>query len=66
MPQLFSHVSIIECVDSDTLDHLLAGGLERFVVRRLSPSAVAVDHERLGDLEKLLRRQGRTPKITLE
>jgi hypothetical protein len=64
MPQLYSNLSIIECADSSTLDQIIAGGLGRFVVRRLSPSAVVVDHQRLDEIERLLRRLGCTPKIT--
>ncbi len=66
MPQIYSQISIIECTDAAALDEVLAAGLERYVVRRLSPTAVAVDHERLDAITKLLRRQGQTPKITEE
>ncbi len=66
MPDLFANVALIECADRAVLDEALEAGLARFVVQRLSDRAVAVDHERLDEVLKLLRRQGQTPKVTQE
>ena len=66
MSILLANVAMIECVDSATLEAALQGGLEPFVVWRVSDRAVVVDHERLDDVLRLLRRQGQTPKVTLE
>ncbi len=63
---LFANVALIECVDDVALEAALRGGLEPFVVWQISDRAVVVAHERLDDVLKLLRRQGQTPKITLE
>jgi len=66
LPDLFANVALIECADQTALEETLAAGLDRFVVRRLSETAVVVDHKRLDDVIKLLRRQGHTPKVTQE
>jgi hypothetical protein len=66
MPSLYANVAILEAVDSSTLDDLLASGLKRYLVRRLGPTAIQVDHERLADLRKLLKRLGQTPRVTAE
>jgi hypothetical protein len=66
MPTLFKHVAIVECADAAGLEELLASGLARFVVRHLGASAVVVDHERLDDVHKLLKRLGQTPRVTTE
>jgi hypothetical protein len=59
-------MAILEVAESTLLDELLASGLQSFVVRQLSPTAVVVDHERLGDVRKLLKKLGQTPRITPE
>jgi hypothetical protein len=66
MPTLFKHVAILEAAEPSALDELLISGLKPFVVRQLGPTAVVVDHERLADLRKLLKRLGQTPRITPE
>ncbi len=66
MSVLLANVAMIECVDAVALEAALHGGLEPFVVWRISDRAVVVDHERLDEVLKLLRRQGQTPKVTLE
>jgi hypothetical protein len=66
VPVLYSNVAVVECVDALALEAALQGGLESFVVWRVSDRAVVVDHERIDDVLKLLRRQGQTPKVTLE
>ena len=66
MPKLFRNVAIVESAESSSIDELIASGLGRFVVRRLSPTAVVVDHERLGDVQKLLKRLGQTPRVVVE
>jgi len=63
---LLASVAIVECADAAALDTALRGGLDPFVVWHISDRAVVVDHERIDDVLKLLRRQGQTPKITLE
>jgi len=63
---LLASVAIVECADATALDTSLRGGLEPFVVWRISDRTVVVDHERIDDVLKLLRRQGQTPKITIE
>ncbi len=66
MPKLYANLSIIECVDAQALEQLLGGGLARYVVRRLSETTLVVDHGRLEEILKMLRRQGQTPKVTKE
>jgi hypothetical protein len=66
LPDLFANVALLECADKATLDEVLGTGLERYVVRRLSETVVVVDHARVEELLKLLRRQGQTPKVTRE
>lgn len=66
MPVIYADIAIVECADEAVLEGLLAGGLQRFVVRRLGPTSVQVDHERLADIRKLFQRLGQTPHITRE
>ncbi len=66
MPQIYSHVCVIECADAVALEEVLAAGLERYLVRRLSPTAAIIDHEQVDEVIRLLRRQGQTPKVTEE
>ncbi len=66
MSFLLANVAMIECVDAVALEAALRAGLEPFVVWRISDRTVVVDHERLEEVLKLLRRQGQTPKVTLE
>ncbi|HVC33578.1 MAG TPA: hypothetical protein VNL16_08725 [Chloroflexota bacterium] len=66
MPTLFRSVAVVEVAEATALDELLAAGLDRFVVRRLGPKAAMVDHERLDDVHKLLKRLGQTPRVTAE
>lgn len=63
---LYSNVAIVECADALALETLLKSGIEPFVVWRISDHAVVVDHDQVDELLKLLRRQGQTPRITLE
>ena len=63
---LYANVALIECADAMALETALRGGLEPFVVWYVSDRAVVVDHERIDDVMKLLRRQGQTPRVTLE
>ena len=63
MPTIYRNMALVECVEPDHLDELLAGGLQRFAVWRLGPGAVQVDHERLPEVRKLLERLGETPRI---
>ncbi len=66
MPRLSHNTAIIETAEPAAMTALLASGLERMTVRRLSDRAVVVDHERIEDVRKLLRRLGHTPRITRE
>jgi hypothetical protein len=66
MPTLYKHVAILEVAEASQLDELLVSGLRSLVVRQLSPTAVVVDHERVGDVRKLLKKLGETPRITPE
>ena len=66
MSVLYSHMAIVESAAESDLEQLLAGGLRRFTVRRLSPTAVQVDHQRLPELRRLFERLGQTPRITRE
>jgi hypothetical protein len=63
---LYSNVAIIECVSQAELDQLLAAGLRRYLVRRLSDTAAMIDHQRLADVHKLLKRLGETPRVVVE
>jgi hypothetical protein len=66
LPTLYSNVAIVECADQAGLEQLLAAGLRRYLVRRLSDTAAVVDHQRLADVHKLLKRLGETPRVTVE
>jgi len=66
MVGLYRNTAVLESVDESSLDQLLAAGLQRYVVRRLGPTAVVVDHERLSEVHKLLKRLGETPRVTAE
>ncbi len=66
MPTVCANVTVLECAEPATLEQLIAAGLRRYVVRRLSETAVVLDHERLGDIRKLLKRLGETPRIVTE
>ena len=66
MSALEQHVALLECSDPTSLDEMLAAGVQRFVVRRLGPRVVVVDHERLEELRKLLKKLGQTPRVTVE
>jgi hypothetical protein len=66
MPTIYKHLALLETAEPAALEDLLASGLKSFVVRQLAPTTVVVDHERLADLRKLLKRLGQTPRITTE
>jgi hypothetical protein len=66
MPSLYANLAILEAADAPTLEEMLASGLHRYLVRRLGPAAIVVDHERLADVRKLLKRLGQTPRVTAE
>lgn len=66
MPSLFSGAAVVEAADAEKLDDLLASGLKDYVVRRLGPTAVQIDHLRLDDVRKLLKRLGQTPRFVTE
>jgi hypothetical protein len=66
LPDLFVNVALVECADAAVAEELLRGALGRFLVNRISDRVVAVDHERLDDVLKALRRQGQTPTVTRE
>jgi hypothetical protein len=66
LPDLFVNVALVECADAAVAEELVHGALSRFLVSRVSDRVVAVDHERLDDVLKALRRQGQTPKVTRE
>jgi len=66
MPSLTTHCAILETIDASTLEHLLASGVGRFVVRQLAPTVVVVDHGRLAELRRHLKQLGQTPRITIE
>jgi ribosomal protein L13E len=63
VPVLYSGMAIVETSAQAELDELLAAGLQRFTVRRLGPTAIQVDHERLVEVRKLFERLGQTPRI---
>ncbi len=60
------NAATVECQEETALAELLSGGLQPFVVRRLGPTAVQVDHQRLPEIRKLLEKLGQTPRITRE
>lgn len=66
MPDLLLNVALVECADAAVAEELLRGPVSRYVVSRVSDRAFVVDHERLDDVLKVLRRQGQTPKVTKE
>jgi hypothetical protein len=66
VPVLYANVAVVECSDAMALETALQGGLAPMVVWRISDRAVVIDHERLEEALRLLRRQGQTPKITAE
>ena len=66
MPTMYTHVAVVECAEAANLQELLAAGLSRYVVRPLGDTAVIVDHQRLADVQRLLKRLGQTPRVTAE
>lgn|GEM_PF-4989207 len=66
VPRLFANLAVLECDTPATLAAVLAGGLQPYVVRQLSDRVVVLDHENLEAIQKLLKKSGRTPKITEE
>ena len=66
VPTLYNHVALVECADAGVLEELLAAGLSRYVVRRLSDTALVVDHERLAEIHRMFKRLGQTPRVTAE
>ena len=64
MPTLLVGASVIECADKIALDELLSGGLQRFVVQRLSDTTVIVDHQQESAITAVLRKHGYPPKVT--
>ena len=66
MPTLFANLVVLETDEPATLEEVLASGLRSYVVRPLSDRAVVIDHESLDEVQRLLRKSGRTPKITEE
>ncbi len=66
MSTLYRHLALLESNDPGVLAELLASGLQPYVVRQLTPTTAIVDHERLDDLRKVLKRLGQTPRITPE
>jgi hypothetical protein len=66
VPSLSTHIAILECADAAGLEDLLAAGLSRFMVRRLSETTIVVDHQRLAEVHRLLRRLGQTPRVLPE
>lgn len=58
------NVAILEGVSETILEEALAGTqLKELIVRRLSPSAVMVDHNRLDEITKFLTKRGYEPKV---
>ena len=66
MARLFAHLTVLDCDEPQTMEEVLAAGLRIYVVRRLSDRAVVLDHESLEAVQRLLKKSGRTPKITEE
>lgn len=66
MPGVFANAAVVECTEEAALDELLAGGLQQFLVRRLGPTAIQVDHGRMPEIRRLLDRLGQTPRVTRE
>ncbi len=62
--RLYRNIALIECADEATLAEVSAGPLGRFIVRRLSPTVVVVDHTRADAIIKALQKGGYTPKVT--
>jgi len=63
MALFLRNAAVIQCAESARLDALIAGGLDRFLVERLGPTAALVDHARLPAIKKLLERLGETPRL---
>ena len=66
MRKLFRHVAIVEAGEATLIEELIASGFGRFVVRQLSPTAIVVDHERLPEIQRQLKRLGQTPRVVAE
>jgi hypothetical protein len=66
LAKLFVNTAVVECDSPGTLQTVLAAGLQIYVVRRLSDRCVVIDHDCLDEVQRLLRKSGRTPKITQE
>ncbi len=62
--RLYRNIALIECADEATLAEVSAGPLGRYIVRRLSPTVVVVDHAQGDAIVKALQKGGYTPKVT--
>jgi hypothetical protein len=60
------NLALIECADPAALSEVLAGVAGRHVVRRLSETAVVVDHAQIETILKALRKAGYTPRVSGE
>jgi len=63
-PIIHQNVALIECINPTVLDEVLNGtALKNFVVRRISPTWIAVDQLRTDEIIKFLTKRGYEPKI---
>ncbi len=62
---LHQHLTLLEADEPALLDECLAATRSQaLVVRRLSPTAVVVDHEQAERLVQALLKKGYTPKVS--
>ena len=63
-PLIHQNVALVECTSPSVLDEVLNGtALKNFVVRRISPTCIAVDQLRLDEIVKFLTKRGYEPKV---
>ncbi len=63
-PIIHQNVALIECINATVLDEVLNGTtLKNFVVRRISPTCIAVDQLRTDEIIKFLTKRGYEPKV---
>ena len=62
--RLYRNTALIEFADPAIAAEVAAGPLARYIVRRLSETAVVIDHAHVDLVVKTLQRGGYTPRVT--
>lgn len=62
--RLYRNIALIEFADPTIAAEVAAGPLGRYIVRRLSETAVVIDHAHVDLVVKTLQKGGYTPRVT--